>query len=308
MERALARYIDHLRAVRMASRYTLRNYEREIGEALDALRDDGADTFEAVDRIGLRRYLAELHAAGYAPASIARRVSELRAFGTYLAREGIVARSPFAVLVAPKVPSRLPRVLSVEQVLALLEAPDPSSPAGRRDRAILELLYGAGLRVAELAGMDVRALELDARRALVHGKGDRERMALFGRSAEHALRGYMDVGRPGLLARARRATDALFVNGRDGGRLSVRSIQRLVAHHGRAIGLHEPVTPHVLRHSFATHLMDGGADLRSVQELLGHKSLGTTQIYTHVSQVQAREAYLASHPHARRAARERGTG
>lgn len=298
MDRALSRYLDHLRAVRLASPYTLRNYEHEIRAALDALRDDGAGRFEEIDRIGLRRYLSDLHADGYAPASIARRVSELRAFGTYLVRDGVVATSPFAGLLSPRVPARLPRVLAVEQVLALLEAPDPDSPIGQRDRAILELLYGGGVRVSELVGLDVRAVDLTARRARVLGKGNRERMVLFGRSAVTALKRYLDGSRPELAALAKRSSDALFLNARDGLRLSIRSVQRLVAHHGRAIGIHEPVTPHMLRHSFATHLMDGGADLRAVQELLGHRSLGTTQIYTHVSQVQAREAYMAAHPRA----------
>ncbi len=299
MEAALARYLDHLRAVRLASPHTLRNYEHEIRAALVALRDDGASCFEEIDRIGLRRYLSELHAAGYAPASISRRVSELRAFGTYLAREGLVARSPFSGLLSPRVPARLPRVLAVEHVLALLEAPDPESPIGRRDLAILELLYGGGLRVSELVGLDVRSVELDARRARVLGKGDRERIVLFGRSAATTMKRYLDGSRTEFASRGKRVSDAMFLNARDGSRLGVRSIQRLVARHGRSIGIHEPVTPHMLRHSFATHLMDGGADLRSVQELLGHQSLGTTQIYTHVSQVQARESYLAAHPRAR---------
>ena len=305
MERSLTRYIDHLRAVRLASPHTLRNYEHEIREAIDALCADGASGFDSIDRIGLRRYLADLHAAGYAPASIARRVSELRAFGTYLVREGVVSRSPFDGLVSPRVPARLPRVLAVEQVLALLEAPNPNTPIGLRDRAILELLYGAGLRVSEIVGLDIRAVDLEALRARVLGKGNRERMALFGRSASTALRRYLGSARPELAARQDSSTgrhdsapDALFLNARNGGRLSARSVQRLVARNGLSIGIQEPVTPHVLRHSFATHLMDGGADLRAVQELLGHASLGTTQIYTHVSQVQAREAYLSAHPRA----------
>ena len=189
-------------------------------------------------------------------------------------------------------------MLAVEEVLALLEAPDASSPAGVRDRAILEVLYGAGLRVSELSGLDLRDTSLGERTLRVLGKGAKERLALVGRHTVTALRRYVATGRPALAEAGKGApSEALFLNAR-GGRLSARSVQRLVQRHGRSIGLDETITPHVLRHSFATHLMDGGADLRAVQELLGHTSLAATQVYTHVSQARAREALLSAHPRA----------
>jgi site-specific recombinase XerD len=302
----LARYVDHLRAVRHASPYTVRNYANEIGEALAMLRAEGVRVWTDIDRPRLRGYLAALHEAGYAPASIRRRVSQLRAFGSWLEREARLKRrpdseggNPFAGLRSPRVPTRLPRVLAVEEVLALLEAPDASSPAGLRDRAILEVLYGGGLRVSELCGLALRDMSLSERQLRVTGKGDKERLALIGRATVTAIRRYLTAARPQLAEAGKgRPSEALFLNAR-GGRLSMRSVQRLVQHHGLAIGLFEAITPHVLRHSFATHLMDGGANLRAVQELLGHESLAATQIYTHVSQKRAREVVLAAHPRAR---------
>lgn len=278
---ALDRYIKHLAAVRSASPYTIRNYGSEIAEALDHFRAHGVATFAQLDRDHLRRYLAMLQERGYARASIARRVAQLRAFGQYLQREQIVKTSPFEALQSPKLPSRLPKVLSEDQVAELLEAPPSETPIGLRDRAVLESLYGAGLRVSELQGLDVGHYDRVSRTLRVTGKGSKERVALLGRHGVWAVDRYLLAGRPALARQADQ--QAMFLNADGGGRLSVRSVQRLVAHYGRSIGLAQSVTPHVLRHSFATHLMNGGADLRIVQELLGHESVNTTQIYTHVS-------------------------
>lgn len=296
MRDALRRYLDHLRAVRGASPYTLRNYGGEIGDALAQLAAAGVRRWSDVDRSRLRDWLAGLHGQGYAPSSIARRVSELRAFGAFLHRESLAPDNPFASLRAPRVPSRLPRVLSVAEVAALVESPPPS-PLGLRDRAILETLYGGGLRVAELTRLDLADVEPDARRVRVTGKGNRERVALVGRPCARALTAYLRVARPELRRRdeTRGPRAPLFLNAR-GGRLSDRSVQRIVAGAAQSVGLEDVVTPHVLRHTFATHLMDGGADLRDVQELLGHRSLRSTQVYTHVSQTRAKASYLAAHP------------
>jgi len=302
MGQDLARYLAYLRAVRGASRYTLRNYGTEIASALRYCAASGARSWADIDRALLREWLGALRAAGYVPASIARRVSELRAFGAFLVRSRMLAADPFGGLSAPRVPSHLPRVLSIGEVAALVEWPPADTAAGLRDRAILEVLYGGGLRVSELAGLDINDFDGAERRVRVLGKGDRERMALIGRPAARAVARYLAAGRPALVAsggRRGRGVNALLLNAR-GGRLSARSVQAIVTAGGQAIGLAQPLTPHMLRHTFATHLLDGGADLRAVQELLGHRSLRTTQVYTHVSQTRARAAYLAAHPLARR--------
>lgn len=291
METVLGRYVDHLVAVRNASPYTVRNYQTEIAEALRFFRSVGVRSWADVDRSALRAYLAWLAGQGLARASIARRVSELRAFGQFVARERLVERNPFAALEAPRVPQRLPRVLHEEEMQSLLTTPAPDTPLGLRDRAILEVLYGGGLRVSELTGLDLRDFDAGARTLRVTGKGDRERVTLLGRPAVQALAKYLQDARP-ILVGAGRST-ALILNA-DGQRLSVRSVQRLLAQCGQQAGIHQPVTPHLLRHSFATHLMNGGADLRVVQELLGHQSLATTQVYTHVSDAQIKRTYAAA--------------
>jgi site-specific recombinase XerD len=291
MESVLARYVDHLVAVRNASPYTVRNYRHEVAEALGFFRSVGVRTWADVDRPALRAYLAWLSGQGLARASIARRVSELRAFGAFVARERLVERNPFAALEAPRVPQRLPRVLREDEVQALLATPPSDTPLGLRDRAILEVLYGGGLRVSELTGLDLRDFDAGARTLRVTGKGDRERVALLGRPATQALGRYLQEARP-ILAGTGHPT-ALILNA-DGQRLTVRSVQRLLTLCGQQAGIHQAVTPHLLRHSFATHLMNGGADLRVVQELLGHQSLATTQVYTHVSDAQIKRSYVAA--------------
>jgi site-specific recombinase XerD len=292
-------YLAWMAGVRGLSPYTLRNYGSEIGAALDWLAAHGAARWEDIQLPLLRRYLAELLERGIARSSIARRVSELRSFGVWSLRHGGVPSDPFHALESPKVPARLPRVLDQTQAAHLVDQARGETPADLRDRAILETLYAAGLRVSELAGLDQRDLDLPARRLTVMGKGSRERIALLGRPACAAIARYLAAGRPALAAAAARPGDALFLNQR-GGRLSVRWVQHLVGAAAASAG-HSPgkVSPHVLRHSFATHLMDGGADLRVVQDLLGHQSLGTTQIYTHVSQARLAEVIAKAHPGAR---------
>ncbi len=273
-------------------------YGREIAECLAFLEGQGVQHWEGVDRHVLRRYLAWLNSRGYVKASIARRLSQLRSFGRFLVREGVVGTNPFLVVSSPKVPKRLPKVLSVEDTVALLSAPDTGTAQGLRDYAILEVLYSGGLRVSELVGLNLSSINWSRKELTVWGKGAKERIVLLGTPAMEALRAYIDRGRPELASQ--KATNALFLN-RLGGRLSTRSVMNIIQKCRRMAGLQKQVTPHVLRHSFATHLLDGGADLRSVQELLGHARLATTQIYTHVSQSRAREVYLRSHPLARAA-------
>jgi integrase/recombinase XerC len=280
-----------------ASPHTVRNYSREIAEAVEALAADGATSLDAVDRNSLRAYMSGLQSAGYSRSSVARRVSELRSFGRYLHEFGLCRANPFLALRLPRQDHKLPRVLTAEEAARLVESPDTGQPLGLRDRAMLETLYGGGLRVSELVGLDVGDYRSDRMLLQVVGKGDKERIALLGRAARVWLDRYLAEARPllAVLAEPRRTCDGvpLFLNFR-GGRLTERSVQRLIEGYAKSLGLR--VTPHTLRHSFATHMLDGGADLRVIQELLGHESLGTTQVYTHVSQGRLRDVYLSAHP------------
>jgi len=295
MNELLEQFLTHLRVTRNASPYTIKNYSNDIGQFLDYCRTKGVGSLEQVDRSLLRGYLAELDAVGYVKASIARRVAELRSFGDFLVREGVLERNTFRTVSAPRIPKRLPHYLTVAEVEALLAVPDTSTPRGLRDRAIIEVLYAAGLRVSELVGLNVADVDLHQALVQVVGKGGKERIGLLGRPAVQALRAYLKVGRPALLGQ--RPTNALWLNHR-GGRLTTRGVALILSRAGKQAGIRTPVSPHILRHSFATHLLDGGADLRIVQELLGHANLATTQIYTHVSQSRAREVYMRAHPRA----------
>lgn len=292
----LDEFVRYLIAERNASPYTVRNYRAEVGQFLEFLNSAGVTAWGEVNRAVLRRYLAWLAEQGLARASVARRVAEVRSFGGWLVRAGYCPSNPFQTLKAPKTPKSLPRILEPHEVVALLTAPDLSTPQGQRDRAILEMLYASGIRVSELVGLDVGSVNLARGEVRVLGKGDRERIALLGAPAVQALERYLEDGRAKLLSR--RPTRALFLN-RFGARLSARSVQLLLDRYAAQIGLTKQVTPHVLRHSFATHMLDGGADLRVVQELLGHVQLSTTQIYTHVSKERVREVYERAHPRAK---------
>jgi len=261
----------------------------------------------------LRQWLADLHARGYVKASVARRISELRAFYAFMRVRESVDVNPVQSILSPTLPQRLPRPLTREEIEALLAAPDLATPQGQRDRAMLEFLYGGGLRVSELLALDTSDVSLAEGQVHVTGKGAKERIALIGAPAVAALKRYLSEGRPKLLEAAQQSGGraradgkwmpkrpaALFLN-RFGQRLSVSMFTRTLSDYGVAAGIAHPVTPHMLRHSFATHLLDGGADLRSVQELLGHESASTTQIYTQVSQRQLRETVLKAHPRARK--------
>ena len=301
MEDALAQFVRYLVAERNASPHTIRNYSREIQQFLVFAQERGFARWDQVTTALLRAWLADLHGRGYVKASVARRVSELRSFYTYLTRVGLVEGNPVSAISAPKLPRRLPRPLTAAQIDALLSAPDPHSPQGQRDRAMLELLYAGGLRVSELLALDLPALGLERGQVLVLGKGAKERIVLIGRPAIAAINTYLADGRLQHLKQcpsSRAASAAIFLN-RFGSRLSVSMFTRRVAQYAREVGIESRVTPHMLRHSFATHLLDGGADLRSVQELLGHENLSTTQIYTEVSQTQLHETVMTAHPRAR---------
>jgi len=296
MDEHLDKFITYLIAEKNASLYTIKNYRHEIRQFLDFLKEQGIDSWDGVDRYVLRRYLAWLQAEGYVKASIARRISELRSFCRYLVREDILDANPIRTISSPKIPKRLPNYLDPHQVEALLAAPDATVPQGQRDRAILEVLYASGLRVSEVVSLNLSNLDLRHGELRVWGKGGKERLALLGQPACGALTRYIEDGRSELI-KENRVTNALFLS-RLGTRLSTRSVSNILDKYAKLAGLERRVTPHVMRHTFATHLLDGGADLRTVQELLGHASLSTTQIYTHVSQARAKEVYRKAHPRA----------
>ncbi|MCS6843873.1 MAG: tyrosine recombinase XerC [Caldilineales bacterium] len=296
MRDQLERYRTYLVAERNASPYTVRNYIGEIEEFIAFAEAEGVTRWDQVDKALVRRWLATLRDQGYVSASIARRLSELRAFCTFLAREGVLRDNPLAGMASPRATRRQPRVLSYDEVVALLAAPDSSTPQGQRDRAILELLYGSGIRLGELEGLRVGDVDLARREARVLGKGNKERVALFGSRAEEALRQYLRDGRPRLANP--RTGDALFLN-RFGRRLGRVSIIRMINRYSKQAGIERKVTPHALRHSFATHLVDEGVDIRLIQEMLGHESPATTQRYTHVSQARLHEVVRQAHPRGR---------
>lgn len=289
---ALDRYLEHVEHVRRRSEHTVRNYRADIEAFLAFLGAVDTPFDEAGRRLG-RAHLGELRAAGVADSSIKRRATTIAAFYRWLDREGVPLNpapgDSMLRLRFPKATRRLPHFLSTEEAADLVDAPEADTPSGLRDRAILELLYGAGLRVSEVAALNQRDVDLTNRQLHVTGKGDRSRIALFGAPAAEALRTYLDQARAELAAGAE---EAVFLN-RSGGRLTARSIQRLARRSGMQAGIAQPVHPHLLRHSFATHMLEGEADLRVVQHLLGHSSADTTQVYTAVAH-RRREALITS--------------
>lgn len=299
MQAVFNKYITYLEVERNASPYTVRNYtadllgSKNIRGFFTFLKEKGLKSFDEVDRAILRDYLAYLMEQGVAKASIARKLSAIRSFCRYLLREGMMTANPIADTSSPKLDKRLPSFLSIAEMESLLKAPDLSTPSGQRDRALMELLYAAGIRVSELANLDTGQVNLSANEIRVWGKGSKERVALIGEPAAEALNAYLSQGRPKLMGK--KSSSALFVN-RYGKRLTERSVQKMLQKYAILAGIDKRIYPHLLRHTFATHLLDGGADLRVVQELLGHASLSSTQIYTHVSQSQARKVYLSAHP------------
>jgi len=298
------RYLDHLAVERGLSEHTLAAYRRDLRRYAAFLARRDIHEPGAVEEATIRSFVASLSASTHGPddapyraTSVARTLSAVRSFHRFLLREGVTDRDPAVGVPQPRLPRSLPRPLPVEDVLRLLEAPDEGSPTGLRDRAILELLYGSGLRISELTGLDVDDLDLEEGSVRVLGKGGKEREVPLGSFGRDSIGAYLTRGRPALSSAATRG--AVFLNAR-GGRLSRQSCARLLGRYVRLAGIERRVTLHTLRHSFATHLLEGGADVRVVQELLGHASVATTQIYTLVTARHLREVYEESHPRARR--------
>lgn len=295
LARAREEYLGYLAVERGSSDNTVAAYGRDLERYVAWLAERGVSDPEDVTRPLVEGHVAALVEAGLAPASVERAVSAVKGFHRFMVADEICSAFPTSDLPLPAKPERLPEVLSVEQAARLLDQPFPSTPTGLRDHAILEVLYGCGLRVSELTGLDLRATLLDEGLLRVVGKGEKERVVPVLGAAASALSSYLDRGR-GALA-GRRPCEAVFLNVR-GGRLSRQGVHSIVEKYGRVAGL-PGLHPHTLRHSFATHLLEGGADLRAVQELLGHANIATTQLYTHVDRSHIRRVYLAAHPRAR---------
>jgi integrase/recombinase XerC len=293
------RFAAHLEAERRASVHTRRAYLADLAQYAAFLDGQGAALVPSSPAL-VRAFVARA-AASAGAASLGRKLSTLRSFYRFLVREGLAAGNPARAVASPRRPTRLPHVLPEDEAAALVEAPKASrGPLASRDRAFLELLYASGLRVSELTGLAVADVDLAQRLVRVVGKRRKERIVPFGRAAAEALRRWIEEGRPLLVGTPPARGDPLFLN-RRGGRLSARSVARRIARWVLAAGLPRHVHPHVLRHSFATHLLGNGADLRGIQELLGHASLSTTQRYTHVDWKRLAEVYDRAHPRARAA-------
>jgi integrase/recombinase XerC len=293
MRSSSAAFLRHLELERNASPHTIRAYGEDLGQFTEHLRADlGREPRpEDADHLAIRGFLAALHRRGLAKSSSARTLAGLRTFFRYLCREGRLEANPARILATPRKERRIPSVLDETQVAALLDMPGEGLEA-MRGRAILELLYASGIRCAELVSLDRCEVDLDARMVRVVGKGRKERVVLFGHRAQEALRDWLQAR-----SRLRTRSDALFLNAR-GGRLTDRSVRALVGRRVRQAALARRCSPHTLRHSFATHLLTRGADLRAIQELLGHASLSTTQRYTHVDTRHLLEVYKKAHPRA----------
>jgi integrase/recombinase XerC len=293
MKTAIAAFLRHLDRERNASPHTIRAYGEDLERFALHLRDEiGREARPAdADRLLVRSFLARLHREGLKKASAARKLASLRTFFRYLCREGILDANPARALRSPRLEHRIPTYLEESEVDRFLDVPGESDAASRA-RAVLELLYATGIRCAELVGLDLAEVDLEARMLRVLGKGRKERIVPFGVRAAAALRAYLPAR-----ARTRPRTSALLVNAR-GGRLTDRSVRQIVASRVKQVALARRVSPHTMRHSFATHLLERGADLRAIQELLGHASLSTTQRYTHVNTRHILEVYRKTHPRA----------
>lgn len=301
MRTAIARFLQFLAVERNASAYTVKSYREDLSALVDYLGETHGDRLPKPGEISvldLRGYVAALHEAGYAKSSIARHLATLRTFFRFGQREGWAKTNPAKPLRTPRKGRTLPHFLSAEDLGRLFQAPSPDEPMGLRDRAILETMYSAGLRVSEVVGLDDADLDFDAEILRVRGKGRRERLAPVGSYALRAIQRWLGVRKLNT-GQKQTETTPVFVN-KFGRRLTTRSVARMLEKHLKRTGLDARTSPHSLRHSFATHLLDRGADIRSVQELLGHKSLTTTQIYTHVGTAALREVYERAHPRARR--------
>ncbi|MBA3441837.1 MAG: tyrosine recombinase XerC [Pyrinomonadaceae bacterium] len=306
MEHLLAQFFEHLRYERNVSEHTLRNYTIDLGQFYDHLVPADPQTgarrevdIKQIDHITIREWLSALHAEKKKKTSIARKLAALRTFFQFLVREEIIELNPAKLVSTPRLEKKLPIYLSIEDVVRFIETPDTETDLGKRDRAILEFLYGTGMRVSELTKLNLRDVDFRGKQVRVLGKRRKERVVPFGDPALHAVLQYIAVRNAFLqhAPLAERNSEAVFLN-YQGTRITTRSVGRMVDKYIQiCAGMHN-ISPHSLRHTFATHLLDSGADLRDIQELLGHARISTTQIYTHVSLEKLIEVYDRTHPKA----------
>lgn len=290
MQRFIEKFMNYLNVEKNSSPHTITNYKIDLGAFSTFL---GEKDISAVDHLMLRRFLAEMRAKNYSKRTVARKLASLRTFFKFLYREGHIKTNPITAIMTPKLDKKLPKFLDVDTVVKLLTKPDDVSVAGLRDRALLETLYSTGIRVSELVGLDIDDIDFISGVIKVLGKGSKERVVPIGEEALRAIRRYTDR-RDDWKPKDR---NAVFLN-KSGKRLTDRSVRRMLDKYITSCSITEKISPHSLRHSFATHLLDRGADLRSVQELLGHMNLSTTQIYTHVTMERLKSVYDKAHPRA----------
>ncbi len=295
MNKLIHEFINYLSVERGLALNTLESYGRDLRQYSQYLQAGDDEALDLASRAQIVDYLLHLQKQGKATATIARRLAALKAFYQFLVREKYLEKDPTANLESPKLEKRLPKVLTIREVELLLAEPDPSSPAGLRDRAMLELLYATGIRVSELVSLNLPDVNLDMGYIRCTGKGSKERIVPMGSMAIASVREYLDHGR-GRLVRDREE-QALFVN-HHGRRLTRQGFWKIVKKYAEDAKIDKEITPHTLRHSFATHLLENGADLRSVQEMLGHADISTTQIYTHITRGRLKEVYARTHPRA----------
>ncbi|HZK43332.1 MAG TPA: tyrosine recombinase XerC [Syntrophomonadaceae bacterium] len=293
------KYLEHLKIEKSASKLTISGYKTDLKQFFEFLADKKSIKINQLlaDMIThqlVREYLALLLGAGYKRSSIARKLASLRSFVKYLCREGILSANPIAAVSTPKQDKRLPKFFYPDEIQMLLEAPD-NSYLGIRDKAILETLYATGIRVSELVSIDLRDIEIEEEIIKVCGKGSKERIVFIGRMAKSSLQDYLKKSRPFLIKQDKEHNNALFLN-KNGTRLSDRSIRNILNKHVNTAALTQSFSPHAIRHSFATHLLNNGADLRVVQELLGHVKLSTTQVYTHLTKENIKTIHTNTHP------------
>jgi integrase/recombinase XerD len=295
MENLIQEFIDYLGNEKGLAANTLESYSRDLRQYCGFLSEDSSQSFESASQATIVAYLMYLRKQGKATATIARRLAALKAFYQYLVRENYVTKDPTGDLSSPKLERKLPRVLTVNEVERLLAQPDITTPAGKRDKSMLELLYATGLRVSEMVNLNVADIDLKEGFIRCKGKGSKERVVPMGEIAVSALRNYMENGRKRLVHDNRERS--LFVN-HHGKRLTRQGFWKIIKKYAVQARIRKEITPHTLRHSFATHLLENGADIRAVQEMLGHADISTTQIYTHVTKERLKDVYAKSHPRA----------
>jgi len=290
-------YIHYLKVERQLATNTITSYERDLDNYIVFMEQAGYETMESLTRVEVLTYLQYLKDKGMSARSVSRHISSIRSFHQFLLREKVTSGDPTVHLELPKLEQKLPRVLSVQEIESLIDAPDCLRPQGLRDKALLELLYGTGMRVSELINLDLDDIHLSMGFVRIFGKGGKERIVPLGRQAIESCEIYINEVRPGFITKLEKSNNALFVNMR-GSRLTRQGFGKLLKEHANKANILKELTPHTLRHSFATHLVENGADLRAVQEMLGHADISTTQIYTHVSKTRLKEVYGKFHPRA----------